>query len=251
LCFFLLLFNSCSETEEPGLEYDIYTTILNEEINRHSRERNIRYGEERIQELKMILAEKDKIPFVEDHLIKRMYENHGEDTAERIESLMHYKQRILEGQKKSLSSVVLISETEHEIYNEDFTTYKDYLQTMSFFDKRMYNDFVRKNVSPINILPIEKFGKEVTYLTPHSLTSVFEGIGAEDDDELSWNRFYYEFGDQPVIWLSRPGFNKDKTKALIYFEQRSGTLSGSGLFLILEKWNEEWIVTEELMVWIS
>lgn len=263
ICTILILFTTCHEKDDPALEYEIYTVMLEDKLEHYSRERNIQYREELIQDLKEALTDKDKIPFMERSLIKRMYETHGEDAPERIESFLLYIQKIYEGQLKSPSSVVLAVDTEHKILNEEFASYNDYLQTMQSFDKYMFNDFIKKNEQSVRIQPIEKFGDKITYLSSDSIAWIFRELNIPtmllpeaideyyDTHEYGWDRFHYEFGDQPIIHFSRPGFNKDKTKALIYIEYSDSPESGRGFFHILEKQNEKWMITEDLILWMS
>lgn len=53
------------------------------------------------------------------------------------------------------------------------------------------------------------------------------------------------------IRFSRVGFNKDKTRALIYYETRCGSECGSGNYGFFVKENGKWIVEAAAPLWIS
>jgi len=54
-----------------------------------------------------------------------------------------------------------------------------------------------------------------------------------------------------IVRLSRVGFSERGTQALVYATEFSGPLWGGGFYLVLEKQGEAWVVTHQLMAWIS
>lgn len=269
LCFTLLYWiivftlNACHEKENPGLEYEIYSAMLEDKLDNYSRDWHIEHMQERIQTLENALSRKQDISKNDDSMIRRMYETFEDEVFVRIESRLKHYQKKLNGQIKSPSSVILVSETEHKIHNKEFTTYNDYLQTMQSFDKYLYTDFIRKNKLSVNIQPIEKLGDKITYLSSDSIDRIFRSLHiplillpeAVNDyynrHAYGWDKFYYTFGNQPILYFSRPGFSKDKTKALIYIEYSESPESGRGFFHILEKQNDKWIIIEDLITSMS
>lgn len=70
----------------------------------------------------------------------------------------------------------------------------------------------------------------------------------------SWDSFYVEFPNYPgIIALSRAGFSKDSSIAVIYMGNRYGRLMGRGRVHIYKKINGKWIRSEFLFghQWMS
>jgi len=47
------------------------------------------------------------------------------------------------------------------------------------------------------------------------------------------------------------GFNNSLDQAVIYVGNMAGPLIGSGFYYLMEKKNGEWVIKEQVMVWIS
>lgn len=54
-----------------------------------------------------------------------------------------------------------------------------------------------------------------------------------------------------IFELSRIGFNKDETKALVYISSRYNCLKGIGHFVLLSKIGNKWEITSKKIIWIS
>lgn len=71
-------------------------------------------------------------------------------------------------------------------------------------------------------------------------------------DSRGWERFYEKYpASSGLTRLSRVGFNRRMTEALVYAGNQSGGLSGLGVFYLVTKENKVWRVSGELPVWIS
>lgn len=80
------------------------------------------------------------------------------------------------------------------------------------------------------------------------LNSVFS-TGDIDD---SWNQFYNVFPNSiGYIKLSRVGFDKSMTRAILYAENYCGALCGAGDYFYLEKRNGTWELIERKGAWES
>lgn len=67
-----------------------------------------------------------------------------------------------------------------------------------------------------------------------------------------WDEFYRRYPGSPgLMELSRVGFNQGRTQALVYIGVQSHYLAGIGLYVLLEKENDRWIIREQVMAWIS
>jgi hypothetical protein len=71
-------------------------------------------------------------------------------------------------------------------------------------------------------------------------------------DSRAWERFYEKYpASSGLIRMSRVGFNRRMTEALVYAENQSDYLAGSGVFYLITKEDKVWRVSGELPVWIS
>ena len=72
------------------------------------------------------------------------------------------------------------------------------------------------------------------------------------EDRGGWDRFYRKYPKSAGhIQLSRPGFNKDKTLALVYIGNQRNWLAGTGEYIVLEKIDGAWKIKNREMIWIS
>jgi hypothetical protein len=67
-----------------------------------------------------------------------------------------------------------------------------------------------------------------------------------------WEGFYRRYpNSRGLVYLSRVGFNKKMTQALLYFVQQYTNAAGEGYLVLLNKQNNEWKRTAQITVWIS
>jgi len=67
-----------------------------------------------------------------------------------------------------------------------------------------------------------------------------------------WNAFYESYpGSAGYNSFSKVGFDNSKTTALVYFVNWCGPLCGTGTYVLVEKGENGWAVTEAAMMWIS
>ena len=86
--------------------------------------------------------------------------------------------------------------------------------------------------------------RKTTLVSKKELDAIFK--------ERTWDSFYKRFkGYEGLITLSLPGYNRDRTLAALYIDDRSGGLSGAGDILLLEKRKGGWKVKWEYGIWIS
>jgi hypothetical protein len=91
----------------------------------------------------------------------------------------------------------------------------------------------------------------IRFRLPHALIS-----DAEIDQIFNrggeWNEFYrrYPFS-RGLVFLSRVGFNKNMTQALLYFVQEYDGSAGEGYLTLLAKTKSGWERISQVTVWIS
>jgi hypothetical protein len=58
-------------------------------------------------------------------------------------------------------------------------------------------------------------------------------------------------GESGLVTVSRVGFNRTGTQALVYWSEFWAPLAASGSMMLLEKIEGRWVVRRSLMIWIS
>lgn len=68
-----------------------------------------------------------------------------------------------------------------------------------------------------------------------------------------WTKFYSEYPKPSVIIeLSRVAFNKDRTKALVYYgSQFDSGKGGIGYYILLKKGDSNWNIVKKIKAWIA
>jgi hypothetical protein len=67
-----------------------------------------------------------------------------------------------------------------------------------------------------------------------------------------WDVFYTRYPNSPgMTTVSAVGFNTDLTQALVYIGTTSHWLAGAGYYLLLEKEDLTWRISEQVLAWIS
>ena len=173
-------------------------------------------------------------------LDKQIKENPG-DTA-KINQRKKYLQ--FYSSEKNVTPIVLIKETCFG-KERDSLLVKN-LKKLPSFDIQTYDDLIERNKKSIIIQPIEQLGGNVIYMTLKERDLIFKG-GIEE----GWANYYKKYEYRPTIYLSRPGFNATKDKAIFCYGSSSGSRSGIGLYITIEKVNGKWIRKDSYMYIIS
>lgn len=67
-----------------------------------------------------------------------------------------------------------------------------------------------------------------------------------------WPAFYKRFpGAAGIMAFSRVGFSEDGTQALFYISDTCGGLCGTGMYVVMEKHNDRWVIEKEIEMWTS
>lgn len=113
-------------------------------------------------------------------------------------------------------------------------------------DSITYKDFLdkRNRVSEIKYLNISETLIKTKYIDTVALDSIFKKGGWK-----KFNKLYSLSTD--LVEISRVGFNKDKTQALIYYSRSNCGLCGSGYLCLYELINGRWRLVEKYMEWIA
>jgi hypothetical protein len=109
-----------------------------------------------------------------------------------------------------------------------------------------YDDFEAVNEGPYALKDLFDVSKEIVLISEEKLLRIFDEGGG------GWEEFYDLYpSSQGVLLLSRVGFNADMTQAFFYAGNQSHGLSGAGYYILLVKEKGEWVVQDQVMIWIS
>ena len=140
--------------------------------------------------------------------------------------------------------IILLNKTETFLFDPKVSTLEMFNRNgLSLLDSVTYNDFISKNKKSIILPKFESEQALIHILTKDELNNIFDRGG--------WEKYHRKYKYNPIVKVSRPGFNKNKDLAFIYYSTTSGGLSGAGFYLILAKENGKWITKEYRLDWIS
>lgn len=109
------------------------------------------------------------------------------------------------------------------------------------------NDFLTKNRKSSVLTDQFKLKATIVLITNSDVKRMFH-----DSIEGGWDLFHTKYPNANSIHtLSRVGFNKDKTAALVYHTYSCGALCGQGQYVLLGKHDGQWKIEKESMTWIS
>jgi hypothetical protein len=66
-----------------------------------------------------------------------------------------------------------------------------------------------------------------------------------------WESFYKKYPNSPLVYFSKVGFNARHDQAFVYVGRSCGGLCGAGDYVLLNKVNDEWVVSNEQNLWVS
>jgi hypothetical protein len=108
-------------------------------------------------------------------------------------------------------------------------------------------DFVTKNRKSSVLKNQFKLKATIILITNSDVKRMFH-----DSIEGGWDLFHAKYPNASSInTLSRVGFSKDKTLALVYYTYSCGGLCGQGQYVLLRKREGQWKIEKESMTWIS
>src|SRR5262249_22310511 len=117
---------------------------------------------------------------------------------------------------------------------------------MPSLEKETLADFQAKSKRPYPLRPT------LELKVPYKLISEKELGEFFGKEYIKWDSFYEKYPQsQGVMELSRVGFNRNRTQALVYRGNQSDGLAGAGGFVLLTKENGLWTIKEWAGWWIS
>lgn len=109
----------------------------------------------------------------------------------------------------------------------------------------LVDDYKNKNAKVYKLENKFSIPHTVILISRKELNEIFQ-------NEKGWDAFYEKYPDSPgTIQISRVGFNSNQTQAILYFGYQRGPLWGEGYRIFLTKDEGEWVVKEEVLMWVS
>lgn len=141
-------------------------------------------------------------------------------------------------------NIILVNETETFLFDPQVDSLGMFkINGLPSIDTDCYSNFKEINRVKIKIDSISDFMWPIKYISSNEIETIFKQGG--------WDNYHKILGYSGLVKVSRPGLNKDKTKAFIYYSIVFHELDGAGFYLILEKVDEKWIVKETMPAWKS
>jgi hypothetical protein len=137
------------------------------------------------------------------------------------------------------------------VVNDTFSGHMDQTSIEKLFRmppmKDAIDDFIKKNRKSSALTDQFKLKATIVLITNSDVKRMFH-----DSIEGGWDLFHTKYPNAISIHtLSRVGFNKDKTAALVYYTYSCGGLCGQGQYVLLGKHDGQWKIEKESMTWIS
>ena len=115
--------------------------------------------------------------------------------------------------------------------------------------KETLADFAIKNESSAALTDKFQLKAAVILVSKDDVKAIFRPYVPLDE---AWKVFHAKYPKaSSIVNLSRVGFNKEKTQALVYYSYVCGGLCGQGQYLLLTKKDDKWVIEKEVMAWIS
>lgn len=127
------------------------------------------------------------------------------------------------------------------------------LKKSSSLDSLILHDFNARNETQFYIENRFDIERKINLVEEKEVKSITERALGEKDPlgENGWKEFRKIYGSSPLLYLSRIGFNRQRSRALLLFGYQSGWLGGEGNYYILEKQSSGWKVRKKIRGWIS
>lgn len=144
-----------------------------------------------------------------------------------------------------LGPAVLLQDTSTDIDPDNPQQTLDYIKSgLKSVSKDTLDNYLERNAQPSQLLPDMDLGAEYVLLSGEEMSAIF----SQPD---GWDAFYEQYSMGGYTVFSRVGFNDTLDQAVLYVGQMAGPLMGAGYYYLMEKENGEWIMKEQIMIWIS
>lgn len=140
---------------------------------------------------------------------------------------------------------VILLDTSTNISSDDPKQSIDYIKSgLPNVSKETLDNYLERNRHPSQLSPDMELGADYVLLSIEDLSTIMR-------QENGWDVFYEKYSHSGYTQFSRVGFNNSLDQAIVYVGQMAGPLMGSGYYYEMEKKDGQWVIKEQVMVWIS
>lgn len=143
-------------------------------------------------------------------------------------------------------TTLILQETSTSVINDDPQTVMDNIKSgLTGISNETVKNFIARNAQPTQLSTDMNLGTKYTLITSEELSKITK--------QPNWGEILANTypGSNGYLIISRVGFNNTLDQAVIYVGQVAGPMMGSGSYYLMEKQNGNWIIKQEVMVWIS
>lgn len=141
--------------------------------------------------------------------------------------------------------MIILQDTATDINTDDPQQTIDYVKSgLKGISNETLDNYLERNAQPGQLSSDMQLGVEYVLLSSEELSTIFK----QPD---GWDVFHKKYSDSGYTVFSRVGFNSTLDQAVVYVGSMAGPLMGAGYYYLLEKENGEWLIKEQIMVWIS
>jgi len=141
-------------------------------------------------------------------------------------------------------TVVILQETSTNISSDDPQSLEYVKSGLPSASKDTLDNYLERNRQPSQLTSDMKIGVDYVLLGQNELSEIMSQTNG-------WDAFYARYPNSGYTQFSRVGFNNSLDQAVVYVGQMAGPLMGSGFYYLLEKKGGEWLIKEQVMVWVS
>jgi hypothetical protein len=143
-------------------------------------------------------------------------------------------------------TAVILQDTSTNISTDNPQESIDYIKSgLQSISEETVNSYLERNAQPGQLSPDMELGVNYVLLSAEELAR----ISSQPDWGGILNEKYP--GTHGYTIFSRVGFNNSLDQAVIYVGNVAGPMMGAGFYYLMEKKNGEWVIKEQVMVWIS
>jgi len=130
-----------------------------------------------------------------------------------------------------------------------YTSYYDCFQNFKNLSLKnislLVEDYKNKNAMPYKLENKFSIPQTVILISRGELNKLF-------NNEKGWDAFYEKYPKSSgIIYISRVGFNRNQTQAILSFGYQAGWVWGKYYRIFLTKEEGKWIVKEEVLMMVS
>jgi hypothetical protein len=147
----------------------------------------------------------------------------------------------------SINKIVISQLTSNQTicYNSYYDCFQNFKNYSLKNDSILGDDYKNKNAVAYKLENKFSIAQTVIFISRGEFNKIFQNV-------KGWDSFYEKYPNSAgIISISRVGFNRNRTQAILGFSYQAGWLWGKGYRIFLTKDEGKWIVKEQDMLWVS